>query len=388
MNKIEKKIKSIYKKGKAFNEANLKKRNILGKILKERKPLIIIPAGRIAKKALSFIKSLRLQSVNICDNDKKKIGEKISGFKIKSIKDLSKTHKKTHVLIASAMHDSELYDQAKQHGLRPISFARLSHEYPQIFSTKEFRNITTIPFRRTTQNKIIKLRKILSDKVSQKVLLKKILFYLTLNKALLKEIRSKKDIYFESFTKKALGKNTVFCDAGAFNGDTFKLYIKNSNSKLGKYFAFEPDPNNFRSLKQTVKDYKDKVVIENMGLFNKPKTIKFSISGHADTRIHNEGQNISEETTEVRVTSLDKYFKKIKPSFIKMDIEGAERWAIQGGLRVIKRSRPILAISCYHSPQDLWEIPIMLKRMIPRSRIFLRHYSNEIDDTVCYLIPK
>ena len=38
--------------------------------------------------------------------------------------------------------------------------------------------------------------------------------------------------------------------------------------------------------------------------------------------------------------------------FIKMDIEGSERWGLKGGQRTIQRFRPQLAISSYHLKDD------------------------------------
>ena len=38
--------------------------------------------------------------------------------------------------------------------------------------------------------------------------------------------------------------------------------------------------------------------------------------------------------------------------FIKMDIEGSERWGLEGGQRTIKRFYPRMAISSYHQEDD------------------------------------
>ena len=48
---------------------------------------------------------------------------------------------------------------------------------------------------------------------------------------------------------------------------------------------------------------------------------------------------------------------------------------------------PTLAVSAYHFPADLWAIPLLIKRLMPHSDLYLRHYSREVDDTVCYAIP-
>jgi hypothetical protein len=47
----------------------------------------------------------------------------------------------------------------------------------------------------------------------------------------------------------------------------------------------------------------------------------------------------------------------------------------------------VLAISAYHYPSDLWAIPLLLARIAPGARLYLRHYTREFDDTVCYSVP-
>ena len=35
---------------------------------------------------------------------------------------------------------------------------------------------------------------------------------------------------------------------------------------------------------------------------------------------------------------------------------------------------------------DLWRIPLLLEQLMPGSRLYLRHYTREVDDTVCYAV--
>jgi hypothetical protein len=55
---------------------------------------------------------------------------------------------------------------------------------------------------------------------------------------------------------------------------------------------------------------------------------------------------------------------------------------------MVAQNAPILAISVYHRPTDLWTIPILMRRLNPRYRLSIRHYSREVDDTVCYALPE
>ena len=69
-----------------------------------------------------------------------------------------------------------------------------------------------------------------------------------------------------------------------------------------------------------------------------------------------------------------------------MDIEGAEVGALKGGSHIIKKQTPKLAICIYHSPEDMLEIPMQIKELVPEYRIYIRHYTDMMLETVCYAV--
>jgi hypothetical protein len=95
-----------------------------------------------------------------------------------------------------------------------------------------------------------------------------------------------------------------------------------------------------------------------------------------------------EEQDVVEMTTIDEYFKDIHIDLVKMDIEGAETNALNGGLEVIKRDRPVLAISIYHSIEDYYEIMKILIRELQDYKYYVRHHSLVFCETVLYAIPK
>lgn len=111
----------------------------------------------------------------------------------------------------------------------------------------------------------------------------------------------------------------------------------------------------------------------------------FSISAKREQLIN---QNIHKEI-DVDVTSIDVYCREnnIQPDFIKMDIEGSELPALKGGIYTIKKFRPQLAISIYHSDKDFIEIPLYLKNNLENYEFKIGHYAPDIYETVLYAIP-
>ena len=70
-----------------------------------------------------------------------------------------------------------------------------------------------------------------------------------------------------------------------------------------------------------------------------------------------------------------------------MDIEGAELAALGGAQKTILRDKPRLAISVYHRPSDIWTIPRKLLSIHPDYKIYLRHYTESVYETVMFFIP-
>jgi hypothetical protein len=74
--------------------------------------------------------------------------------------------------------------------------------------------------------------------------------------------------------------------------------------------------------------------------------------------------------------------------FIKMDIEGAEMQALRGAEESIRRFRPKMAITVYHSLEDFWEIPKWIAQLGLGYRFYLRHFTIHQEETVLFGVAK
>ena len=54
--------------------------------------------------------------------------------------------------------------------------------------------------------------------------------------------------------------------------------------------------------------------------------------------------------------------------------------------KTILRCRPKLAICIYHKEEDLLDIPLYIKSLNMGYRIFIRHHSNNWNETVLYAV--
>ncbi len=77
-----------------------------------------------------------------------------------------------------------------------------------------------------------------------------------------------------------------------------------------------------------------------------------------------------------------------KVDFIKMDIEGYELKALHGAEETIRRFKPKLAVSIYHRPQEMYEIPAFLADLGVGYAFYLEHYTIHREETVLYAVSR
>jgi hypothetical protein len=86
--------------------------------------------------------------------------------------------------------------------------------------------------------------------------------------------------------------------------------------------------------------------------------------------------------------TLDEVLSGVAPTYMKLDIEGSEPAALEGGRSTIVQHRPKMAVCLYHAPDHLWRIPLRLAELLPDSRLTLRTYSADGWECVCYCMPR
>lgn len=84
---------------------------------------------------------------------------------------------------------------------------------------------------------------------------------------------------------------------------------------------------------------------------------------------------------------IDDCCRNFAPTFINMDIEGAELSALIGARQTISDYMPELAISVYHSRSQMLEIYAYIRKTFPKyKRFYLRNYTGFTNETVLYAV--
>lgn len=186
--------------------------------------------------------------------------------------------------------------------------------------------------------------------------------------------------------------------------DLIEARITGNTDKLKEFVQKEHNITPDR--KRTIKHYTSyinydaiEVVLEG-GMFNGLNTIVFKKlfknlkKIYAFELIYDKvklNKNGSEQNFTVDAISIDEYVSENnieKVDFIKMDIEGAEMKALKGAEQTLIKHRPQLAISIYHSNNDMQDIPIYLHNILKNYIFKIGQYSPDNDETILYAIPE
>ena len=185
--------------------------------------------------------------------------------------------------------------------------------------------------------------------------------------------------YFPEFLH--LSSEEIFVDCGAYTGDTILSFIKKTQGKYSKIYAFEPDKNNVEKLKKNTFQFNNIDIIEK-GCFSCKKNLLFQ-DGVGDSSAVSSQGNI-----EIEVDAIDNIVPE-KITFIKMDVEGCELEALKGVQNTISSYHPPrLAISLYHRSDDFYTIPQFISTLNDSYKFYLRHYGIHSTELVLYAIPE
>ena len=185
------------------------------------------------------------------------------------------------------------------------------------------------------------------------------------------------DIYFPEFIVRREDEHYVDC--GAADGDTVREFRKRWPA-YRHITAFEPDPRNRAACQQSLTGVHSLNMYE-LAITDHDGFVDYCFTGDYSAHIGTgDGGN-------VKCAKLDSLPQRVPPTYIKMDIVGAELEALWGARRILKEHSPVLAICAYHTSDHLWQIPLLIHAIQPNYRLYFRRYAEGSLETVWYAVP-
>ncbi len=177
-----------------------------------------------------------------------------------------------------------------------------------------------------------------------------------------------------------LGPRECYADLGAYDGDTVKEFLKEVGNRYRRVYAFEPNSKNFKKLSRSFWGTADIRLLQEAA-WNRTEVLRFSPKAGRSAAVSETASG------RVRAAAADDLIRE-PLTYLKLDVEGAEREALEGCREQIRLFRPKLAVSGYHRSEDLFAIPQQVLSYRPDYRVFLRHHPYvPAWDTLYYFVP-
>jgi FkbM family methyltransferase len=343
----------------------------------ENRPLVLVlqGTGQLAGAFLDLYRRNGIEVTCVCGN---RGTNNYKGIETIDLESLKNRFSEAVVVVCSPFYRNEICEILRQLGFPTERIVR-SVDYPWFFRTLRQFELHLDGYEWAYD--------FFEDECSKRLVLDRLRLILC-DRTLVPNTRSG-CYYEENFI--TLGTNEVFVDGGAYDGDSAEEFIDRFKKEGGKdshVHAFEPDPVNYGQAVRRLSKYPN-VTVTQKGLWSAETELVFAQNTN-DRSASSFLAGTDSGKYRVPVTSLDGYFKNTPetewPTFIKMDIEGAEKEALLGAAEIIKRMKPKLAICAYHKLEDIYELPRTILGLRSDYRFILRQHIPGCFDTVLYAV--
>lgn len=197
--------------------------------------------------------------------------------------------------------------------------------------------------------------------------------------------------YANASTTIQVESGDVVLDLGGCFGDT-ALYFAHKTGEDGQVYSFEFIPGNYSVIEKNLSlnpHLSPHVYIVKAPVWERSAVTAFFTDNGPGSRVSFEDFDGSEGSAQT--LSIDDFvaLKKLHSvDFIKMDIEGAEPFAIAGATETLRKHTPKLALSIYHGMNDFVQIIRQIHELNLGYRFYLGHASIHVEETVLFCVAE
>ncbi len=320
------------------------------------RPIIIYGMGNGADKIIKELTRLGITPYGIMASDDFVRGQSFHGFTVKKLSDFRNTDNMI-ILTSFGSQRPEVIQTIIDISLKYTLFSPDVPVYGGSVFNREFYE--------NNQRKLESVYELLADDQSKQTLENVINFKLSGNINYLIHVFSEKDEVFQQILR--FDEKESFLDLGAYRGDTIQEFLSYTNGKYRHITALEPDRKTFAKLKQYAGTMHNTQLF-NMGIWDNDCDLAFDASLGRGSSVKSGGSQ------PLAVTKIDTLYRRRTLTYLKADVEGAERRALLGGALTLKRDKPKINLAVYHRSEDLFELPLLLHEINPEYRLYLRQH--------------
>lgn len=319
------------------------------------RPIVIYGMGNGADKIIDTLALYGVTPVGVFASDDFVRGQSFRGFTVQKYSDLKEQYPDMIVLLSFGTQRDEVLANVKRIAAETEVLAPDVPVYGG--------GLFTRGYAREHRAELEQVYNMLADDFSKKVFENAIMYRITGKIDYLFETETCALEAYENILK--LGKTEVYCDLGAYNGDTITEFLDVTGG-YQKIYAFEPDRKNFKKLDKLY-GKKENIFLFNCASADKSGEIGFLTNGGRHSVVSDKGDKIPS-------MSLDDALEGLRATYIKFDVEGMEESAILGAKQTILKYKPKMLVSAYHKTDDYFRLPLMINEIRDDYKIYMRHY--------------
>jgi FkbM family methyltransferase len=343
--------------------------------------IVLFGAGFLGRRTLAGLRSKGIEPLAFADNNRNLWDGSVDGLKVVSRAEAEDRWADSATFVVTVFHGTPIREELKRDGCKTVvPSPYLYWKHPDAFLP--YGGIARPEDTLQYKDEVRRAWELWADAQSRSVFTSQLRWRFTLDYGVLPEPSPTDETYFPPEIEPIADE--VFVDVGAFDGDTVQAFGERRGGRFAKAIAVEPDPANCTALRRRADGlpFGDRIEILNVGAASHDGELRFDATGTAAASISASG------AIKVPCRRLDDALAGGAPTYLKMDVEGAELDALRGAARMIRRCRPVLAICLYHKPEDLWTIPLFVDSLDCGYVYLLRAHSEECWELVLYAVPR
>lgn len=345
-------------KGAGLESLITEKKTCWERLKAEKRPIFIYGMGDGAMKIMTVFRQYGIAVAGIFASDEFVRGHSFAGYRVHKLSEVEEMVDDFVIVLAFAAGYPELVEYirylSKKHTLYVpdvpvIGTGLFTYDY----CMEHLQELNTV-------------YRSLADDESRRVFLNVIQFKISGNIHYLDAVTEETDNIYRQILKPT--RNETFVDLGAYNGDTIRELLSYTGGTYYAVHAVEPDRKNFKKLH----NYIDENGLKRISAYQcaawcTDTELPFSAKSGRQSVLAPDGAMMP-------ARSVDSILHGQQPaSILKMDVEGFEREALWGASRTITRHAPKLIVAMYHRNEDIFELPLLVKKLNPKYKLYIRH---------------
>lgn len=342
-------------------------------LLRSSRAIVIVGAGEEGVRFFEYLHGRGFTAQSFIDHRKELVGKALKGLPVTSFENLSTfDFSSTVFCVAYGVGSWQVVHQLRNMGITNYIDTYLIQGTPFAESFDAGRIVDRL-------EKYVEAYNVWADSESKFSFLSLLRYRLTGDTTALR-ISPDQPYYHPSVRPR---QGDVIIDGGAFDGDSALSFVRYLRGET-KVYSFEPAQQNYRQMVEKFMQFRLEKICRPVpkGLWSCETELKFDKAVGIEAKIDPRGE------ISIPVIDIDTFVnrEKLHIDLIKLDIEGSELEALAGAQQTILQDKPRLQVCVYHHPDHVWQVPLLIKQMNPKYKLYFAHHTHNIWESLIYAV--